>query len=74
MDYNDFCNHYDSAMKSAKERFGDAARGQSVISNGMDADCEAHILSDDYINAEAEEIIAAATAATEAAESDFSAV
>ncbi len=68
MTYEEFCLHYDSAMTSAKDRFGPAARGQSVISNGMDKDCEDFILSADYVTADADEIAAAAVAAVD---SDF---
>lgn len=68
MNYEDFSRHYDAAMREARQRFGAAAQGQTVICNGMDKDCETLILSDGYVEADADRI---AAAAVEAIESDF---
>lgn len=68
MNYEEFAQHYDAAMRAARLEHGAAAKGQSVISNGMDKDCEDLIFSAGYVEADAE---AVAKQAVEAVESDF---
>ena len=49
MTYEEFAIMYEKAMEDAIKMYGDT-NAPTIIDNGMDDDCEAHIFSPNYIS------------------------